>query len=245
MDRHFYDEVWCTAWGDMQSLGPVHRHLQEHLAGIVSSLKVRRLLEVGCGSGNNLAALATRGKYELTGADIAQEALDMARQRVPQAHLIPLDIEKEVLPGQFDLVLSLQVVEHILDDLAALRNIAWMAKDFVLISTMQGKMRPSEISIGHVRNYSALELRRKLEVVGLEVLKLWGWGFPFYSPLYRTLAEWLPGGAPMGPMGKLQRLVAQALYQLYRLNWPGRGDVLFALARPRRAENSEDDVRPD
>ena len=27
----------------------------------------------------------------------------------------------------------------------------------------------------------------------------------------------------LGPMGKWQRFVAQALYQLYRLNWPGRG----------------------
>lgn len=232
MGHSLYDQLWYETWGDLQSLGPVHRHLQEHLVRTIAALQVQRLLEVGCGSGNNLAALAATGDYELTGADIAQGALDLAKQRVPQAHLVLLDIGKGVLPGKFDLVMSLQVVEHILDDLAALQNIARMAKDFVLISTMQGKMRPSEITIGHVRNYSALELRRKLEAVGLKVLKLWGWGFPFYSPLYRTLAEWLPGGPPMGPMGKWQRFVAQALYQLYRLNWPGRGDVLYALAKP-------------
>jgi SAM-dependent methyltransferase len=239
MGQLLYDQLWHGTWGDIQSLGPVHRHLQEHLVGIVSSLQVRRLLEVGCGSGTNLAALAVTGNYDLTGADIAQEALDMAKKQVPQAHLVLLDIEKEALPAQFDLVMCLQVVEHVLDDLAALRNVAQMAKDFVLISTMQGRMRPSEITIGHVRNYSPLELRRKLCVAGLEVLKLWGWGFPFYSPLYRTMAEWLPGGAPMGPMGKWQRLIAQALYHLYRLNVPERGDVLYALAKPKKVEYSE------
>ena len=244
MNRHFYDDVWRTAWGDMQSMGPVHRHLQEHLVSTVSALKVRRLLEVGCGSGENLAALAVTGNYELTGADIAQGALDLAKQRVPQAHLLLLDIEKEVLPGQFDLVMSLQVVEHILDDIAALQNIARMARDFVLISSMQGKMRPSEIEIGHVRNYSALELRRKLEAVGLEVLKLWGWGFPFYSPFVPDISRMAARRPPMGPMGKLRRVVAQVLYHLYRLNLPGWGDVLYALARTRRPEDAEYDRGP-
>ncbi|MEW6440399.1 MAG: class I SAM-dependent methyltransferase [bacterium] len=239
MGQTLYDQLWHDLWGDLQSLGPVHRHLQEDLAEIVSSLQVRRVLEVGCGSGTNLAALAAAGNYELTGVDIAAEAVNLAKELVPQANLFLLDIEKAALPAQFDLVMSLQVVEHILDDVSALRNIGRMAKDFVLISTMQGKMSPSEIGIGHVRNYSTLELRRKLEAVGLEVIKVWGWGFPFYSPLYRTLAEWLPGGAPMGAMGRWQRFVARVLYHVYRLNWPGRGDVLFALARPRRMENSE------
>lgn len=231
MEIPLYERLWRTTWGDLQCLGPVHRHLQKHLAGVVSSLKVRRILEVGCGSGTNLAVLAASGDYELTGADIAPEALDLARQRLPQARLLLLDIEKEALPEQFDLVLSLQVLEHILDDMAALRHIARMTQDYVLISTVQGRMRPSEVGIGHVRNYSALELERKMAAVGFEVLRIWGWGFPFYSPLYRTMAEWLPGGPPMGSMNRWHRLSARALYYLYGFNLPGRGDILFALAK--------------
>ena len=236
MGHSFYDDLWSGDWGDLQCLGPVHRHLQKLLVPVVAALKVRSLLEVGCGSGDNLAALAARNRYELTGSDIAPEALELARQRVPQARLLLLDIEKEALSEQFDLVMSLQVMEHILDDMAALRHMARMSKGYVLISTMRGRMRPSEIAIGHLRNYSTLELQRKLEATGLEVVKLWGWGFPLYSPLYRTLVEWLPGGPPMGSMGRWQRLVARALYQLYRLNWPGRGDVLYALARVGRPQ---------
>lgn len=236
MDHSSYEALWSESWGDMHYLGPVHRHLQKLLVPVVASLKVRTIIEVGCGSGDNLAALANGHEYELTGTDFASSALDLARQRAPQARFLLLDIEKEFLPEQYDLVMCLQVVEHILDDMAALRHLARMSRGYVLVSSLQGKMRPSEIAIGHLRNYSGLKLRKKMEAVGLEILKLWGWGFPFYSPIYRTLAEWLPGGPPTGPLGMWQRLAAQALYQLYRLNWPGRGDALYALARVKGRE---------
>ncbi len=245
MGHSFYDTLWSSNWGDMQCLGPVHRHLQKLLVPLVGALKVRTIIEVGCGSGDNLAALASGGGYALTGTDIAPGALGLAKQRVPQAHLLVLDIEKAALPEQFDLVMSLQVLEHILDDMAALRHMAKMSKGYILISTMRGRMRPSEIAIGHLRNYSTLDLQRKLEAAGLEVVKLWGWGFPFYSPLYRTLVEWLPGGVPMGSMGRGQRLAARAFYQLYRLNWPGRGDVLYALAKVRRPEAGGNGHKPE
>jgi hypothetical protein len=143
-----------------------------------------------------------------------------------------LDVQREALPRTFDLVISLQVVEHLLDDVSAISNMAKMAERFLLIATMQGKMRKSELAIGHMRNYSAAELQKKVEAAGFEVVWIRGWGFPFYSPLYRTVAEWLPGGPPTGAMGRSSQLVAAALYQLYRLNWPGRGDVVTVLAKP-------------
>jgi 2-polyprenyl-3-methyl-5-hydroxy-6-metoxy-1,4-benzoquinol methylase len=227
-----YDELWRTDWGDMQRHGPVHRHMRDDLLRVVSRLtNCRTILDVGCGLGNNLHALSHLGRYELTGVDVSQEALARARDLVPDARFLRRDAERESLPERFDLVISIQVVEHILDDIAALRNMATMSAGHVFISTMSGRMRPSEIGIGHLRSYSRLELSRKLERAGLEVVDMYGWGFPFYSPFYRTLCEWLPGGPPAGRVGPVGRIVAKLIYHLYRLNFPGRGDVLGALAR--------------
>jgi SAM-dependent methyltransferase len=216
----------------MQHVGPVHRHMQDDLVRVVTGLEgVRTILDVGCGSGENLSRLAGLGRYELVGTDISEQGLALARRRVPDdVPLHVLDIEREVLPKQFDLVLSIQVVEHLVDDVSALRNMAEMSRKYVFASTVAGRMRRSEPAIGHVRNYSPIELRRKLEIAGLRVVWVRGWGFPFYSPLYRTLAELLPGGPPTGSVGSGGRVVANALYQLYRLNVPGRGDVISALA---------------
>jgi 2-polyprenyl-3-methyl-5-hydroxy-6-metoxy-1,4-benzoquinol methylase len=225
-----YDELWSGAWGDMQAFGPVHRHALERLVTTVAELPVRSVLDVGCGSGQNLRALAAFKPYRLAGIDVSDKALEMARTAVPDAELHCMDVQFQKLETQFDLVMSLQVVEHVPDDLALLRNMRLMSNRYVIIATMEGKMRPSETRIGHLRNYSRAELAEKMKTVGLKPIRVEGWGFPFYSPVYRTAAEWLPGGPPDGPMGRIGRLAAALLYQLYKLNVTGKGDVLTVLA---------------
>ncbi|TMC76229.1 MAG: methyltransferase domain-containing protein [Chloroflexi bacterium] len=232
-DRVDYDDLWRDTWGDMQQVGPVHRHIQDDLVRVVTSLDVRSVLDVGCGSGENLARLAALGRFDLAGTDVSEEALALARRRAPSVKFSVLDIEREALAESFDLVMNIQVVEHLSADVAALRNMAAMTRKYVFTSTMAGRMRPSERFIGHVRNYSAAELRRKLVDAGLDVVWVRGWGFPLYSPLYRTLVEFLPAGPPKGRVGPMGRVLAAVLYQVYRLNVPGRGDVLSALARVR------------
>lgn len=235
--REQYDELWSGVWGDMQTFGPVHRHQRTQLVKLISSLCVSTVLDVGCGAGDNLAALAdTLPRLVLSGADVSSEALSLTKKRVPRAALHQLDVQQQALEERFDLVMAVQVIEHLADDISALRNMGLMAKSHVLVTTMRGRMRPSEREIGHFRNYSNAELRSKARSAGLEVLDIFGWGFPFYSPLYRTLAEWLPGGPPKGHIGQKQKLAANLLYYLYSLNIPRLGDVVTMLAHPSRAD---------
>ncbi len=217
----------------MQRFGPVHRRQREQLLKLVTKLEVHTVLDVGCGSGDTLAALAQAMPHlALSGADISSEALAMATQRIPYARFAQLDSQREKLDQQFDLVICNQVIEHLADDTSALRNMASMAKRWVLVATMRGRMRPSERAIGHLRNYSDDELRGKATEAGLEVVDLFGWGFPFYSPLYRTIIESLPSGPPGGKFGTVRKTVANLLYHLYAFNLPRRGDVVTMLARP-------------
>ena len=199
--------------------------------GLLQGLKVGTVLDVGCGSGDNLAALAqTMPHLVLAGVDVSSEALEIADRRVPGANLRKLDVQCERLNERFDLVMAIQVMEHLEDDLSALRNMALMANRWVLITTMRGRMRRSERAIGHVRNYSDRDLRNKAASAGLNVVEIFGWGFPFYSPLYRTIVEALPGGPPEGTFGPVKKTIATLLYRLYGLNLPRRGDVVTMLA---------------
>ena len=56
-----------------------------------------------------------------------------------------LDATKERLNEILDLVVCSEVLEHIPDDLAALRNIAQMTSKYLVVSTVQGRMRPFEV----------------------------------------------------------------------------------------------------
>ncbi len=231
-----YDELWSGAWGDMQRLGPVHRRQREELLKLIAKLGVTTVLDVGCGSGDNLAGLAHAfPQMQLTGADLSPEALAIAARQAPAARLQKLDVQHEALNERFDLVLSVQVLEHLPDDVSALRNMALMANQYVVATTMRGTMRRSELAIGHLRNYTDSDLRNKAEQAGLEVLDIFGWGFPFYSPLYRTVVEWLPGGPPQGTIGSSRQAMANFLYHLYALNIPRHGDVVTLVARPNTA----------
>jgi SAM-dependent methyltransferase len=71
-----------------------------------------KVLDAGCGTGANLAALdrTLRPSY-LGGFDVSDEALDLAREKIPGADLYRSDIcDPELHDTGFDLIVSLDVV---------------------------------------------------------------------------------------------------------------------------------------
>ena len=79
-----------------------------------------RLLDVGCGTGANLQMLARHGAAE--GVDVSSEALEFCRARglskVKEGAAEALPYED----ASFDLVTGLDVVEHLDDDVAGLKE---------------------------------------------------------------------------------------------------------------------------
>ncbi len=80
------------------------------------------IIDVGCGTGANIAALADR--YACVGIDTSAEAIELARQRFPQVHflagLAPDDLGD--LARQARLILLMDVLEHISDDFLCFRG---------------------------------------------------------------------------------------------------------------------------
>jgi len=105
-----------------------------------------------------------------------------------------------------------------------------MTGRYLLVSTLQGRMRSHETLVGHYRSYARGELQAKLESAGLRVVRVVEWGFPFFSPLYRDLFSATGLKATQGRYGPARRLLALLLFQLFRLNAWNRGDYLFVLA---------------
>lgn len=235
MKARDYDRLWASKWGDMQRYGPVHRHERRLMLGMLRGLEIGSMLEAGCGQGVVLERLgAALGVKELWGVDASGGAVEEARRRVPGARFEVLDIEKSKLDRGFDLVVCSNVVEHLEEDVRALEHLRGMSRRWCLITTLQGRMRAFEAGLGHVRNYAPGELRAKCGKAGLEVVRELNWGFPFFSPVYRSLLD--TAGierASEGRYGLSRRAVCSLLHALFLLNSSSRGDVLMILAKPR------------
>ena len=84
-----------------------------------------RVLDAGCGWGVTLEALEARG-YRVCGLDVSRQALE--RLDRPDSRLIEADLTCPLGPGAaaeaaFDVVLALDVIEHLDDDGAALTSL--------------------------------------------------------------------------------------------------------------------------
>jgi SAM-dependent methyltransferase len=228
-----YDHSWTNRWNDMRKYGPSGRHLRRIIGTIIADLPYSSVLDVGCGQGSLLETLMPlRPQARYAGVDFSASALDVARQRAPQAEFDRLDVTSDHLNRKFDLVLCTDVVEHIENDQEALRNVAAMTGRYLLVSTLQGRMRPYEKIVGHYRNYAHGELQAKIEATGLKVERVVEWGFPFFSPLYRNLFS-VAGVQEKteGQYGPIRRLAAMILYTVFLMNSWRRGDYIFVLAR--------------
>jgi SAM-dependent methyltransferase len=227
-----YDRIWEEVYGDLQDVGPTHRHMIRVMGRLLASLRYTSVLDVGVGFGHNLPVLSHGQRIErLAGVDVSERALDHVRQRWT-GDFRRLDITAGHLDERYELVCCALVLEHLVDDLAALRNLRAMTSAHLLLTTIGGpyeRYRPWEEQVGHVRNYGAGELESKLGAAGFTPVQVVRWGFPFFSPVARTLQNRMTLTHELSPSS---RAIARILYGVFFLNSSRRGDLIVALARP-------------
>ena len=229
----FYDAAWSD-WDDMLEYGPTNRHIYRLKQCVLSGLPFASVLDVGCGSGLVLRdLLQQRPNIEVAGVDVSPRAVEMSRRRLPSGTFAVLDVTAEHLTQQFDLVICTEVLEHIPDDLAALRNIRAMCRHWCMVTSVQGPMGDWERNIGHVRNYARGELQGKLLATGFNVIRTIEWGWPLYNLYRRHVLARVPFQSTVGHFGWKRRLLSRALYAVMFANLRTHGDYVICLAESR------------
>lgn len=131
-------------------------------------LRNRKVLDIGCGTGDLLVEFAKKGA-EVTGIDISNEALLKAKKRLLteklNVTLFNVEANKIELPkNAFDLITSITVLQHIVDDEAcsmAIRKIAKVAKPLghiLILETSSYKRRPLK---PHIPSYIVIRSRQE------------------------------------------------------------------------------------
>jgi SAM-dependent methyltransferase len=94
------------------------------LEGVIAGLGLpanARILDAGCGSGRNMIELARHGV--VTGVELSETSVEAARARDSGEVIAGSVLEMPFPDGAFDLAVSLDVIEHLQDDVSALREL--------------------------------------------------------------------------------------------------------------------------
>jgi 2-polyprenyl-3-methyl-5-hydroxy-6-metoxy-1,4-benzoquinol methylase len=149
--------------------------------------QLRRVFDLGCGNGS-VAHELTRDGYQVTGVDPSEEGIRLARQAHPELNLAVGSAYDDLAAhyGQFPVLVSLEVVEHVYDprkyascvaDLLELGGLAILSTPYHgylknLVLALTNKMDAHFTALwdhGHIKFWSIKSISFLLAEAGLKV----------------------------------------------------------------------------
>jgi SAM-dependent methyltransferase len=219
---------------------------------ILADYPAPRVLDIGCGTGFNIEHLRAGGCFHVVGLDFSSKALTFCQSRNLDNLICGNGMRSPLRDESFDLVLALDLIEHLEDDVQALDEFARLlrpdgsllifAPAFRFLWGLQDKVSH------HYRRYTARELKRKLEAVGFSIRKI-TYANMFLLPLvwagrlFLRLSGYQIQGTsendlhPGWSNGLLQTIFAAERPLLHHMNFPV-GVSLFCIARKSLAHAS-------
>jgi 2-polyprenyl-3-methyl-5-hydroxy-6-metoxy-1,4-benzoquinol methylase len=172
--------VQSSNYAKFQTRNPVVRRLIDRfyarLGEIVGSLEPASVLDAGCGEGETLARLASLLPEHVAAADFSAEAVEFTAHRLPTVDVRRQSVlDLQFADGAFELVLCLEVLEHLDDPPRAVTELARVSSRAVVISVphepwfrigsmLRGKyIRSAGNHPEHINHWNRASLRRLLE----------------------------------------------------------------------------------
>ncbi len=153
-----------------------YRGRRKVLERVVEDLRLparARILDAGCGSGRNMVELARHGT--VTGVELADASVSLARERGAGEVIAGSVLEMPFEADSFDLAASLDVIEHLEDDLTALRELRRVVAPggslLVTVPAYQWLWSGHDEINHHFRRYTRRSLQRAGEQAGWQQVR--------------------------------------------------------------------------
>jgi len=206
-------------------------------ADLVNRMEGRSVLDIGCGIGLQDFLISNKA---VIGIDTNSVNLEEAR-RIEKRSLkendgvlgfVMADLHSLPFREKFDLIVCTEVLEHLGDDAAALKAVAYSLKEGgSLILTVPNATRfdfPHVFALGrdikrvwrgHVREYSLRDVYGLVNVSSLKMEKMGGIYLDF--PLFHlfNISTYASGRPSLLPPLKIRSIVYKALNEVYRRFW--------------------------
>jgi SAM-dependent methyltransferase len=208
-----------------------------------------RILEIGCSGGLLMEQLRREGFGQVQGIDISEAAIELCGRKGLSAQV--MDAQRPTLPdASFDFVIASDVLEHLADDIGALREWRRILKPggslLVFVPAFMFLWTAHDVANRHHRRYRAPELNDRMRAAGFIIQRSCYWlAFLFPAIVLVRVVKLLMAGGKLpadgghGDAFVPPRAINQALLGLVRLenmllrlgvNWP-LGVSVMALAR--------------
>ncbi len=242
VDRRFDQTQHDYAANDLEIIEEAHRY-GEYIFGLFQPFLGRRVLEVGAGIGTMSRKLVTAADL-VVGIEPNVSCLSRLQATMgsePRFTLLAQHLEecdrRALEQHRFDTVYCVNVLEHIEDDVEALRTFRQLLVPgghvLIYVPAIQAAYGPLDAELGHHRRYSKRTLRAAFEAAGLEVLTLKyanligliGWMYNSHIAKSRHHSP--------GQVKAYERFVAPWALPLERMLPPPLGSSLAAIGRKR------------
>lgn len=247
MEKRFYEE-YARVQRDHWWFSGRRRIVEALLEHAVSPSpgRPREILDVGCGTGANLAALSRFGRVE--GVESEPAAVELARQDGRWVVTLGSGAELPYDDGSFDVVTLLDVIEHVPDDRSLLGEARRVLRPggtlLVTVPAYEWMWGNQDEISHHYRRYTRSRLGDSLAGAGLAPERLSYFNTVLFAPIaaVRLLRRLRPGGPEDRSDFELNRPGAMnaVLARAFALEAPlvARFDLPFgvsvaALASPR------------
>lgn len=153
---------------------------------VLKYFKPGSVLDYGCGTGHLSLELLKNG-HSVTVYDISKSMLNLTKKYLEDnGYSIPCTQNKGQISGLFDNIVSLDVLEHIQNDVPELQDMHRILrpKGRLILSVpahafLYGKR---DIEVGHYRRYDKKELIKKIRSAGFIIRKVRYWNMLLFLP---------------------------------------------------------------
>lgn len=187
MQQHTYaimDEVEGSHWWFVGRRAILESFLKQICPLLATRHSSLRILDVGCGTGANIEMLSQYGEAE--GVDVSDDALEFCR-------LKGLKAQKglaETLPyadESFELTTALDVVEHLDDDIAGLKEMFRVTKrggySLIFVPAFMWLWGVQDDISNHRIRYTKKQIVSRLETAGYTVERATYANWTFFAPI--------------------------------------------------------------
>jgi len=184
MEEHVYDVLNIDDWWWSRGRRALVKSLVSRYA---DGAQVKKVLEIGCGTGATIEQLKPLAEI-VCGLDISPAALRYCRQRGIDSICVADVSSLPYQSNEFDLVIGVDVIEHVDNDVSALREIYRVCRPgglmILTVPAFQFLWSRRDEQHHHKRRYTLSQFRERVADAGFSVKRASYINMPLLLPLF-------------------------------------------------------------